>query len=888
IVSDIRLVGGSGDHEGRVEVFSEGQWGTVCDDVWGQEDAEVVCRQLGFPGAEKAKTEASFGQGSGQIWLDDVQCSGSESRLQNCSHGGWGSHNCGHEEDAGVVCKRNIRLAGGLNDHDGRVEVFYNGQWGTICDDGWGLSDAEVACRQLGFPDAGAVQTTTEASFGQGTGPIWLEEVACSGSESSVHNCSHRGWGHHDCTHGEDAGVVCNLRVRLAGGSHDHEGRVEVYHDGEWGTVCGFGWGHSNADVACRQLGFAAALKATQNSFGRGTGRVWLSNVACSGTESRLPDCSHRGWYNNPSWCGHGYDAGAVCTSLRLVGGSTEHEGRVEVYHDGKWGSICDDGFGLSDAEVVCRHLGFPGAEGVPSGASFGEGTGPIWLNDVDCDGNETNLQNCSHGGWGRHNCGHEEDAGVVCSTRVRLVGGSNDHEGRVEVYHDGEWGTVCDYGWGQPDADVTCRQLGFAAARKATQKAFFGQGTGRVWLSYVGCSGTESRLQDCSHRGWGNNPSGCRHDDDAGAVCTSLRLVGGSTEHEGRVEVYHDGKWGSICDDGFGLSDAEVVCRHLGFPGAEGVPSGASFGEGTGPIWLDDVDCDGNEPNLQNCSHGGWGSHNCGHEEDAGVACTDSVRLVGGSGEHEGRVELYYDGQWGTVCGRDWYWYRREANVVCRQLGFHGAQQITRGSFGAGTGPIWRVYHGCSRSESSLQGCSLWRYDGCGHDNDAGVVCTHPESEVVQTTVQTTLMTTQLLWTFQEEPTLPGDDGLQRSALQGGLSNEARGYALHLPSLGYTGDAGNAMRYNDGQRFSTVDRDNDDYYYFNDNDVDYNIYYSDSCSRRYGQGGWWFANWCPPYPNGRYLGNCGNSCPWGQGVMWHGWRGRRYSLKSVTMKIRP
>ncbi|XP_019639388.1 PREDICTED: scavenger receptor cysteine-rich domain-containing group B protein-like [Branchiostoma belcheri] len=205
-IPDIRLVGGSGNHEGRVEVFHNGQWGTVCDDFWEQADAEVVCRQLGYPGAVRSTSRASFGQGTGPIWLNNVGCSGSESRLQNCSHGGWGTRNCGHHEDAGVVCT-DIRLVGGSGNHEGRVEVFHNGQWGTVCDDFWEQADAEVVCRQLGYP--GAVRSTSHASFGQGTGPIWLNNVGCSGSESRLQNCSHGGWGTRNCGHHEDAGVVC-------------------------------------------------------------------------------------------------------------------------------------------------------------------------------------------------------------------------------------------------------------------------------------------------------------------------------------------------------------------------------------------------------------------------------------------------------------------------------------------------------------------------------------------------------------------------------------------------------------------------------------------------------------------------------------------------------
>ena len=96
---------GQSDYEGRVEVYHDGVWGTVCENGWDIEDATVVCRQLGFPyGSIQSQNTAEFGQGTGMIWLDNVTCSELESRLDECSHNEWGNHNCSHNEDVGVIC----------------------------------------------------------------------------------------------------------------------------------------------------------------------------------------------------------------------------------------------------------------------------------------------------------------------------------------------------------------------------------------------------------------------------------------------------------------------------------------------------------------------------------------------------------------------------------------------------------------------------------------------------------------------------------------------------------------------------------------------------------------------------------------------------------------
>ncbi|NWW49433.1 DMBT1 protein, partial [Pedionomus torquatus] len=162
---------------GRVEIFHNKQWGTVCDDNWDLLDAEVVCRQLDCGRALSAPGGGQFGRGVGIIWMDETNCTGMESTLSACRARPWGINNCYHGEDAGVVCSgyqgffgiaprkvvggrgsvrmaavssfAPLRLVDGPGRCAGRVEVFHKEKWGTVCDDSWDFADAKVVCRQL-------------------------------------------------------------------------------------------------------------------------------------------------------------------------------------------------------------------------------------------------------------------------------------------------------------------------------------------------------------------------------------------------------------------------------------------------------------------------------------------------------------------------------------------------------------------------------------------------------------------------------------------------------------------------------------------------------------------------------------------------------------------
>lgn len=119
----------------------------------------------------------------------------------------WGGH--GQVLPHPVPSAGSLRLVNGSHRCEGRVEMFYLSQWGTVCDDAWDLRDAKVVCRQLGCGHAMAAWG--EARYGRGTGYIFLDNLKCKGNEPSLLRCSHIRWDVHNCDHSEDAGAACGI-----------------------------------------------------------------------------------------------------------------------------------------------------------------------------------------------------------------------------------------------------------------------------------------------------------------------------------------------------------------------------------------------------------------------------------------------------------------------------------------------------------------------------------------------------------------------------------------------------------------------------------------------------------------------------------------------------
>ncbi|XP_071609116.1 lysyl oxidase homolog 3 isoform X9 [Heliangelus exortis] len=460
-----RLAGYPRKHnEGRVEVFYNDEWGTICDDDFMLANAHVLCRHLGFVAATGWAHSAKYGKGIGRIWLDNVNCAGGEKSIGDCKHRGWGNSDCSHEEDAGVICKderipgfkdsnvieteqshvEEVRLRPVVSGArrqlpvtEGIVEVRYKDGWAQICDEGWNSQNSRVICGMMGFPAEKKVNRNfykrlrhTARMKGQSLRPssrlasspqpkqkrredigskkrlfterqqlnYRLHSVSCTGTEVHISMCTfefYRSNTSAACGAGMPAVVSCvpgplfaasngpkkkqrqqqQGQIRLSGGRSRFEGRVEVAvgtgdrDQPRWGLVCGEGWGTLEAMVACRQLGLGFANHGLQ---------------------------------------------------IRLVGGRTASEGRVEVKRGSKWGTVCSDGWTTKEAMVACRQLGLGYSQHAVMETWYWDASNvtEMVLSGVKCAGHEMSLSHCQHHGTNL-NCRKMDTrfaAGVICS----------------------------------------------------------------------------------------------------------------------------------------------------------------------------------------------------------------------------------------------------------------------------------------------------------------------------------------------------------------------------------------------------------------------------------------------------------------------------------------
>ncbi|XP_069829425.1 scavenger receptor cysteine-rich domain-containing group B protein-like [Dendropsophus ebraccatus] len=428
LLSQVQLVGGNDRCQGRVEFLYNDTWGWLSDKHWDRHGADVVCRQMGCgPSLEALKGDA-FGTASGKV-LTQLDCTGDEHDASQCLLGTWTEPDPAiPQRSAGVSCLpsgvSNVRLVNGSGPCDGIVEVSLNNTWSRFCLWNFDVKEASVICRHMG---CGPLVTMQENMLGQND-PQWrmVEQTHCSGSEAHLAECSLSVWNSQPCFLNIHARIACSTsaisKVAVEGGNTACSGKVKIFQDSKWNVVPAFEWDVEEEAVLCRQLGCGLAIERAhvkEMSIHKGEfSHSDLRSIACAGHEASFSKCS------SILSKGHRCEAGeaeVLCSQagisrVRLVGGNSSCSGRVEVFYNQAWGTVCDDTWDVSDAHVVCRHVGCGPAQRAPGAAYFSPGSGSIWLEKLFCNGTETSLSQC--GGVLSKNslCTHSQDAGVICT----------------------------------------------------------------------------------------------------------------------------------------------------------------------------------------------------------------------------------------------------------------------------------------------------------------------------------------------------------------------------------------------------------------------------------------------------------------------------------------
>eukprot|EP00731_Ephydatia_muelleri_P038472 Em0775g1a len=516
---DVRLVGGTSPLNGRVEVCYHNQWGGVCSRyTWSQNQATVVCRQLGYlydavayssgygdatttflivdgcdVSADQLLACYSYGNGRSPSTLGYYTCSGYNNFVVNCTQPI-------PEYCSGTCTNGSIRLVGGPSPYKGRLELYdynlcnHNGDVGVHCaaptstclngdarlvngstplGDEWSdTSGANTVCEQLGYSPSNAT-AYVYSYFGSYKGGIFVLDVHCDATADKLVDCSFYYQSvYHFCYDGSTAGVRCqgmptsvctDGTVRLAGDLTPYEGRVEI-------------------------------IPLTLDY-----------NVKCPSSDNYI--C-----YD------HTRDIGVRCApavssqcldgDVRLVNGTNGTigpgiiEGMVEIFYGGQWGVVTGSVWTLSEASVVCRQLHYApvalkalmySRDIVPAGNITFHNSIVLVTRKRFLTATMILLVTMIM-------------ATILCSSScyqcqdgtIRLVNGNSSYEGRVEVCEGGCWGPVCigDSGWSSLDAAVVCNQLTMGS-QGAVPRYYYSLTSPPMLAPH--CTGYESSLFNCA-----------------------------------------------------------------------------------------------------------------------------------------------------------------------------------------------------------------------------------------------------------------------------------------------------------------------------------------------------------------------------------------------------
>ncbi|XP_052815355.1 uncharacterized protein LOC128242297 isoform X2 [Mya arenaria] len=732
---EVVLMGGSGNESanslstapmwGTLMVRRQGideEYGTVCVDSFDTREARVTCRMLGFGDESEAYFSHGLSFTTGYaIRLSNVHCLGTEANLAECAHQLWGKHHCSHEQDVSISCGFNvfstttqsrpdttisstirtttwsvteygIRLVDGPSCSEGRLEVSYNGVWGTVCDDSFGSVDANVACRSLGFSGASSNWDSVSVI---GSGPIWLDDLGCYGYEAYLWDCPHRGWGNHNCGHQEDQYIRCDGPCR----SEPAVPSVNCTFDND---NCSY-----EASAISGQVNWQIMRSGYSSVYSRNGSSGFLMLFESSGKES---------------------------DSSRLESPSFLHESdtdmMVEFYYYLRDSSYNDLVFALQERDE--------------DDSTF-ENEIKLW--------NSQYLRTEEDGRW-LYQCVNLPLSNIHKNRSLVFYGNRGPHVRSLVVLDDVRvtsgkctetlLDNMCDFEWPSTCGLVvecpTCERRTphyawqWVTTTDATESYRF-QSDGNFMLadSSHGNVGDQARMSfNLPHFG-PNNALNFEYINPGGSLELSISGDGKDSVTIWMAEASFNQDWNESCvtmpsgiDSSAPIKITFTALRGSNLSADIAVDKVSLLPQCPHVIACDDEDIQcgwfmsSNDESIQ------WNFIGVG-ESDSVPDEERGIRLSNGSASNEGLVEVYLDGVWGAVC--DYSWGSNDATVACRMLGFsggYGTAMFNYAPYGYNN-----TYHLkgllCDSTEDSLFDCP-WRDTSyspyCDYNDYAGLRC--------------------------------------------------------------------------------------------------------------------------------------------------------------------
>ncbi|GFR64780.1 scavenger receptor cysteine-rich type 1 protein M130 [Elysia marginata] len=638
----------------------------------------------------------------------------------------------------------------------GALELSRDGQaWGYTCAQDVVQDTGNVICKMFGYSKG---EVLANGILGRSSNGQFSGRVICSATDATLGDCFGISFGDH-CSAEKTAGIICFndtravFDMRLADGEQSPtqiSGRLEVRLTPvtSWGTVCDDSFNDRSATAACRFLGYEYGEFSDTGAFGSGE-QTFLDEVYCEENQSFL-ECEHDPWGEHD--CLPAEDVGIRCmnSSVRLLSALPNDPavGTVELYQaeHGGWFEVCDEAWEDSDAQVVCRELGFVDGKALTGNSlglvSYGSLTALGSVTRVGCLGSEANFSSCPMESTDL--CEFTDSiinlAAVICYDKlvsevnmtdaVRIAPDSNASEkvGYLEVRHLGVWGRICEDRRifefpPMADAEVTvaCRMAGYAGGKRI--RSIQTDSTHHIWLRGMKCNGTENSIDECQLPDWGT-PGLLECAAPVRVICyeESLpKVISHSAGFRtGYLGVSFDGQVSSVCADNWTPSAASLACRELG--------------HSTGTIWthsdglerifdtdtvLKGYNCTRSSESFIDCITGNFSvpRHKC-VKGVAGFACYEDLKLEPSNG-FTGVPQIYKeDYGWSVICVFNFT--KREAQVICRQLGYLDGDALPHSSFGYHPESLIHRKLICNGSENDVSQCNLSppaQY--CGYDGD-------------------------------------------------------------------------------------------------------------------------------------------------------------------------